>query len=94
MHSVYILFSVQLDRYYIGQSENLPLRLEQHNSGYFSGSFTSQVNDWELFHEIPCESKRQAIQIESHIKRMKSVIYYENLKKHPDISVRLLEKYQ
>jgi putative endonuclease len=33
------------------------------------------------------------IEIEKHIKRMKSRVYIENLKKYPDVINRLKEKY-
>jgi putative endonuclease len=35
----------------------------------------------------------QAHKIENHIKKMKSKKYIENLKKYPEISLRLLQKY-
>jgi putative endonuclease len=33
-HYLYILYSNSKDRYYIGQTDNLLMRLEYHNSGY------------------------------------------------------------
>jgi predicted GIY-YIG superfamily endonuclease len=33
MYYVYILYSATADRYYTGQTENLELRLQSHNSG-------------------------------------------------------------
>jgi len=33
MHFVYVIFSESLNRYYVGHTEDLEHRLEQHNSG-------------------------------------------------------------
>ena len=48
MHYVYIIYSRQIDRFYIGESENPDMRLIQHNNKEFKSAFTSQTNDWEL----------------------------------------------
>jgi putative endonuclease len=47
-----------------------------------------------LFLKIDCDSKKQGLAIERHIKSMKSKIYIENLIKHPEIITKLLEKYK
>jgi len=43
---------------------------------------------------IICSSRSQAIKIESHLKKSKNKVYLENLKKYPEISERLIEKYK
>ena len=91
--SVYILYSSSLDKYYIGESENLDERIKLHNTHFFSGSFTIQASDWEMYFKIKCESRAVARSIENHIKKMKSRKYIENLKKYPEISEALLVKY-
>ena len=58
-----------------------------------SSKFTGKADDWETFLEIPCQSKKQALAIETHIKTMKSSIYIKNLKKYPEIIDRLKVKY-
>ncbi len=59
-----------------------------------SHKFTANAEDWELFLKIECGSKSQGLNIEKHIKKMKSKIYIENLIKYPDIILRLKEKYK
>jgi putative endonuclease len=90
---VYIIFSKALDKYYIGYTEDLELRLKQHNNGFYKDSYTKLTNDWSMFHCIECSSKTQAIRVEAHIKKMKSRVYIENLKNHPEISLALMTKY-
>ena len=42
----YILYSSKLDRFYVGHTENIELRLIQHNNGI--SAFTAKANDWTL----------------------------------------------
>ena len=91
--TVYILHSVKLDKYYMGQTSNLEERIKFHNTGVFKNAYTSKAHDWVLVFFIPCTSKNQAIAIEKHIKRMKSHKYIMDLIKFPDISKRLIEQY-
>ena len=72
MYYVYIIYSKTIDRYYIGQTENIDERLEQHNTGYFLHSYTSKTKDWEIVLSMKCSSRKQSVNIESYIKSMKS----------------------
>ena len=89
MNFVYILYSESLKKYYIGEALDLEQRVEQHNSGFYNSAFTKQVSDWILYHSIACDNRVQARKIETHIKKMKSIVYIQNLKKYPEISERL-----
>lgn len=91
---VYILYSESLQKFYVGETEDLGLRLQQHLEGFFQNSFTAKADDWTLFHNINCESKGQSIKIEKHIKRMKSSVYIQNLKKFKDIEAKLKNLYK
>jgi putative endonuclease len=91
---VYILFSEKADNFYIGfTTESFEIRLQKHLSEYYDKKFTSKVDDWKIFFTIQCTSSKQATSIEKHIKKMKSKIYIRNLELYPDISKKLLEKY-
>ena len=92
-HCVYVLFSKKVNSYYIGETSDLKNRLQWHNSGEFKKAHTKIANDWNVFFVIHCKDCVQARKIEKHIKAMKSKIYLENLKLHPEISLKLLEKY-
>ena len=90
----YILYSTSLDNYYVGiTSEDLQERLLIHNSSGYGKHYTSQVTDWEVFHFIQCSCIKQMIQIEKHIKKMKSRIYIENLKRYPEMILKLKVKF-
>jgi putative endonuclease len=78
----------------VGETEDVSLRLIWHNTKHFQSSYTSNASDWELYFVIECIDRSQARKIEKHIKSMKSKTYIENLKKHNEISEKLLEKYK
>jgi putative endonuclease len=86
----YILYSKSFDRYYVGYTSDIEERLQLHNTGYFGGkSYTHLTSDWELYLLIPCNTIKQAVFIESKIKKMKSRKYIENLKKYPEMITKL-----
>lgn len=68
-------------------------RLQDHKSKKFPGCFTSKDNSWALFFEIPNLSYKQARNIESHIKAMKSSTYIKNLVNYPEMLEKLKEKF-
>ena len=79
MWVVYILYSAKLDKYYIGRTENLGLRLQYHNNPIESRKFNARGIPWELRLSIPCQNKEQSIRLEKFIKRMKSRKFIESL---------------
>jgi putative endonuclease len=91
---VYILYSSDIDAFYVGYTVDLTSRLIQHNTGFYSGSFTSRAKDWQVYLEIPCETVGEAIFIERYIKKMKSRKYIEDLRKYPEIVDTIKAKYQ
>ncbi|MBK7130256.1 MAG: GIY-YIG nuclease family protein [Crocinitomicaceae bacterium] len=95
MYSVYILYSKKLGKHYIGlTSDTIEQRIEKHNTKHHGNHrFTAATNDWELFFQIACESLSQARKIELHIKSMKSKVYLQNLTKYPEMTEKLLMKF-
>ena len=93
MATVYILYSKTINKYYIGSCVNLEERLEDHKNKKYTDSYTSFVDDWILFYVINDLEYTQARNIENHIKKMKSRIYIENLKKYEEISFKLKIKF-
>ena len=93
LYLVYILYSQKLSKFYIGMTSNFDVRLDFHLNDIQQRKFTHNPRDWILYHKIECNSKTTALQIERHIKAMKSKVYIENLIKYPEITQKLLEKY-
>jgi predicted GIY-YIG superfamily endonuclease len=46
LFSCYIIYSKTLDRYYGGHTEDISVRLVQHNSGL--SDFTARARDWTI----------------------------------------------
>jgi putative endonuclease len=93
MAAVYILYSQSLDKYYIGSCIEVTEKLNQHLSKIFPGAFTTKANDWVIFLSLINLSYKQARDIESHIKNMKSKKYIQNLKRYPELSQKLINLY-
>ncbi|RXG14374.1 GIY-YIG nuclease family protein [Leeuwenhoekiella aestuarii] len=92
MHTVYILFSEKLDRFYTGETTDLDKRIAFHMDSP-ANKFTAKAKDWKLFLQFQCECKPQALKIERHIKNMKSKTYIRNLLKYPEIIDKLKKEY-
>jgi len=94
MPYVYVLYSPSKNAFYTGATTGEPAEsLKKHIDGYYENKFTRKVKDWELFVQIECVSMKQAMQIEKHIKKMKSKIYIANLRTFPEIIENLKLKY-
>jgi putative endonuclease len=92
-HFVYILYSESADRFYVGETCNIELRIQQHNSGCYKSAFSKKASDWNLFWSIECKSRTQALKIEKHIKKMRNRTFYQNLIKYPEMTERLLQRF-
>ena len=46
MFYVYIIYSLELNRYYVGYTSDVIKRLAEHNTGI--STFTAKAGDWEL----------------------------------------------
>jgi putative endonuclease len=93
MPTVYIIYSKSIDSYYTGCCMNISKRLNEHNNGKYSNSFTGKAKDWEVYYLVENLELTVALRIEKHIKRMKSRRYIENIKLYPEIIEKLILKY-
>ena len=88
MFYTYILFSVTVNKYYVGASENPEERLKKHNAK--NKGFTNQASDWQIVFLKPFETKSGAHAFEKEIKNWKSSIKIQKLisssagLEHPD----------
>ena len=73
----YILYSAKLDRYYIGSTEDISMRLKEHLWNH--KGFTSKAKDWELKYSESFETKTAAMSREGQIKNWKSRKLIEKL---------------
>ena len=66
----YILYSLSLDRYYYGHTENVEERLRRHNSNH--KGFTGKSADWDVVFIEDFPTKELAYARERQIKGWKS----------------------
>jgi putative endonuclease len=70
---VYILQSMKDFSFYVGQSNDLDYRVSKHNDGF--SKYTSSKMPWRLVYFEMFETRKEALQREKEIKRMKSNKY-------------------
>jgi len=69
---IYILFSQEYDKYYVGYSSDPWRRLVEHNTKPFN-TYTSKYRPWIISAVFSCGDKEnEAIKIERFIKKQKS----------------------
>ena len=69
MFYVYILYSNLVDRFYIGSTNALFQRLNEHRNGF--SQYTKQANDWELVYSKEFSTRAEAVQFERYLKSWK-----------------------
>jgi putative endonuclease len=89
---VYILYSESLDKYYVGQTEDLGVRILFHNHPIESRKFTAKGIPWSLKISLACESKDHALRLESFIKKMKSRKFIERLIIDPQLRNDIIKR--
>ena len=75
MYNVYILKSIRQKRYYIGCTENITKRLNEHNTGKTKS--TKPFAPWKIIYTETYEDKKEAYKREWHLKHPKG--YLEKL---------------
>ncbi|MBL0147140.1 MAG: GIY-YIG nuclease family protein [Chitinophagaceae bacterium] len=71
----YIIYSKDLNKYYVGYTENIEVRMKQHNTGI--STFTAKATDWTLMFQEAFLTRQEAQHRESEIKKKKSRKYIE-----------------
>ena len=79
MHFIYIIYSKKVNKYYVGETPNLKIRLQQHNNHYFKTNFTKAASDWKIVLSFQCETKKQALFLEEFIKKPINILLSKNI---------------
>ena len=77
MYFVYILYSVELDRYYIASTENVEERLKKHLASH--AGFTRKAKDWQIKYTEAFSEKSNALRREKQLKNWKNRSRIERL---------------
>ncbi|MBL7838157.1 MAG: GIY-YIG nuclease family protein [Bacteroidetes bacterium] len=68
MYCVYILFSEAYDRFYVGHTNSIERRIEEHNSG--RNKSTSPYLPWRLIGVIKKPDKSSAVELEFKLRNL------------------------
>jgi len=74
---LYILYSGNLNKYYVGHTSNIGERIKSHL--YNHSGFTSQAKDWVLVYSEEFSSKSESQARELQIKKWKSKMMIQKL---------------
>ncbi len=90
MHFLYIIYSQQADEYFIGETHNVPERIELHNSYRRIKTITRRPFDWKQKLIFKCTSRKEAVYLKKHLKKMKSRELVEKIIVKPQILENIL----
>lgn len=69
MFLVYALYNSKHNKIYIGQTDNLEVRLQLHKNHEFTKSYTSRFDgDWTLIYQEKAEDRKHALAREKQLK--------------------------
>ncbi len=77
MYWVYILRSQKDNKFYIGHTNNLERRLEEHNSG--KDKSTSWRKPFELYYSEQFDNRKEAVRREMFFKNMRNRTFFNKL---------------
>lgn len=80
MYYVYAIYNELNKKIYIGQTEDLDLRIKMHNDKTFRNSYTSRFDgEWELIYKEKLGSRVEALKREKQLKSYRGRQFIENL---------------
>jgi putative endonuclease len=92
MHYLYIIYSSKVNKFYVGETDDVELRLLKHNNHSYQGSFTKIADDWEAVMLFECFTRNQSLLLEKFIKSMKSKIFIQKIIENPKILEDIISK--
>ena len=92
MYYLYILYSESIDKYYVGETPDIDVRLSQHNHHHFKTNFTKAASDWKIVLKFECKNREEALFLEKFIKKMKSRVFVQKVISNQEILSDLLKK--
>ena len=91
MHFLYIIYSPTADKFYTGETNDVPERLKLHNSFKALKKVTGAASDWKLKLIYKCGNKEEAIYLKNYLK-VKNVQFIEEVVEHPQILQEIQRK--
>jgi putative endonuclease len=69
MYFVYAIYNTKINKIYIGQTQNIEIRLKLHNTKTFDKSYTGRLGgNWVLIYSEKCPDRTSALIREKQLK--------------------------
>ena len=69
MYTVYAIYNVKHNKFYIGQTENLAERIKLHNARLFKNCYTARFDgEWQIIYNETVETRKKALAREKQLK--------------------------
>lgn len=79
MYKIYVIYNHNAKKYYIGQTVDMNIRLQQHNDHTFK-SYTSRFpGEWKLIHEESVATRLEALNREKGLKTGRGREYIKSI---------------
>lgn len=79
MFYIYVIYNKKACKYYIGQTMNVQIRLNQHNDHTFK-TYTSRFpGEWELIYQESVATRSEALKREKSLKSGNGRLYIKSL---------------
>ena len=92
-HYIYVAYSVTIDRYYVGETDNIERRLTEHNTHISKGAFTTRASDWKILIYELVPNRVHARKIELFIKKQKSRRFIQSFIDSAEIRKSIISKF-
>ena len=68
MFYIYAIYNHEANKFYIGQTENLPKRLDEHNQHTFKGYTARFPGEWKFIYQESASTRSEALKREKQLK--------------------------
>ena len=68
MFCVYVIYNKEASKYYVGQTEDIDIRLRQHNDHTFKSYTARFPGEWKLIHRVSVATRSEALKREKGLK--------------------------
>lgn len=92
MHFLYIIYSPSADKFYIGETNDVPARVKLHNSYKTIKKLTKAHSDWELKRIFKCKNREEAVFLQAYLQEQKGRKVIQQVIMQPEILKEILER--
>ena len=79
MYCIYVIYNKKAGKYYIGQTEDIHVRLEQHNSHIYKSYTARFPGEWELIHQESVATRSEALKREKSLKSGNGRVFVKSI---------------